>query len=93
MRWWYVQVLKQQECMLMDLKHQKTIVWTVAFDFFFILTFESLLSIWKFLIFIFSAKQIFWEIPPKFSKKCWHTFVQAVQKSEKRKAVLAYFNV
>ena len=65
----------------MALIHQKTIVLTVAFEFIFILTFESLFS-----IFIFSEKKIFREIAPKFSKKCWH----AVQKSMKRKAVQAF---
>ena len=45
------QVLKQPECILTAFIHQKTIVLTVAFKFIFILTFESLFS-----IFIFSEK-------------------------------------
>ena len=75
--------------MLMDLIHQKTIVWTVAIDFFLILTFESLFSIWKFLIFIFSEKINFREITKVLEKNAGLLY----KKSKKRKVVQAYFSI
>ena len=74
--------------MLMNLIYQKTIVLTVHLNFSFILTFESLFSIWKFLIFIFcEKKKNSGKLHQNRPKKCWH----AVQKSKKRKTVQAYF--
>ena len=49
--------------------HQKTIVWTVAIEFFLFWLIESLFSIWKFLIFIFSEKKNSRELHQNSRKK------------------------
>ena len=57
---------------------------------FFVLIFESLISIWKFLIFIFSEKKKDSGKLPKFSEK---NAGLLYKKSEKRKVVQAYFSI
>ena len=73
----------------MTLMHQTNNRLNSGIWIFFILTFESLISIWKFLIFIISEKKNSGKLP-KFSEK---NAGLLYKKSEKRKVVQAYFSI